>query len=142
MLVITCFHKKNPGKRKTITNIKVSKKTSRDALRDGCTKAKIARAVRTRVFGPWDGVGKSDATYKKIKSTLLRIHNDMRNGKFDGLDGVKNNEEYQKVLSSKSVKVGARGLKEGTKVVPSAENSTKSDDLTAPDLPSLNANEL
>ena len=114
-----------------------------NALRDGCTKAKIARAVRTCVFGPWDGVGKTDATYKKIKSTLLRIHNDMRNGKFDGLDGVKNNEEYQKALSSKSVKVGARGRKEGTKVVVHSDvNSTKPDDLAAPDLPSLNANEL
>ena len=112
-----------------------------NALRDGCTKAKIARTVRTRVFGPWDGVGKSDATYKKIKSTLLRIHNDMRSGKFDGLE-VKNNEEYQKVLSSKSVKVGARGRKEGAKVVHGAENSTKPDDLEAPDLPSLNANVL
>jgi hypothetical protein len=66
----------------------------------------------------------------------------MRNGKFDGLDGVKNNEEYQKVLSSKSVKVGARGRKDGTKVVHSDVNSTKPDDLAAPDLPSLNANEL
>lgn len=114
-----------------------------NALRDGCTKAKIARAVRTRVFGPWDGVGKSDATYKKIKSTLLRIHNDLRNGKFDGLDGVKNNEEYQKVLSSKSVKLGARGRKEVTKVVVRSDaNSTKPVDLAAPDLPSLNANEL
>ena len=50
MLVITCFHKKNPGKRKTITNIKVSKKTSRDALRDGCIKEFIKQKRSSGLF--------------------------------------------------------------------------------------------
>ena len=120
-----------------------------NALRAGCTKSKIARAVRVRVFGAWDGVGKSDMTYKKIKSTLLRIHNDMRNGKFDGLNDARNSEEYQKALSSKSVKPGARGRKEGMKMqVRSAAKSdddltAKSDDnLTTPTLPELNGVEL
>lgn len=110
-----------------------------NALREGRTKAQIARAVRVRLFGPWDGVGKSDMTYKKIKSTLLRIHNDMRNGKFDDLSAANNNEEYQKALSSKSVKPGARGRKEGMKI---HVRAAKPDNLTAPDLPALNAGEL
>lgn len=114
-----------------------------NALRAGYTKAKIARAVRTRAFGPWEGVGKVDPIYKKIKSTLLRIHNDMRNGKFDDLDGAQNQEEYRKVLTSKSVKVGARGRKCGTKVETGAKDrkegtKAKPDDLAAPGLPPLN----
>ena len=121
-----------------------------NALRAGCTKAKIARAVRTRVFGVWDGVGKSDMTYKKIKSTLLRIHNDLRNGKFDGLNDAQNSEEYQKALSSKSVKPGARGRKEGMKMQQARSTDKPDDDLTAnpddnlttPSLPELNGVEL
>jgi len=113
-----------------------------NALRAGCTKAKIGRAIRVRVYGAWDGVGKSDMTYKKIKSTLLRIHNDMRQGKFDELINAQNHsEDYQKALSSKSVKPGARGRKEGMKM---QARATKPDDekLTTPELPELNAVDL
>lgn len=113
-----------------------------NALRNGCTKAKIARAVRVRVYGAWDGVGKSDMTYKKIKSTLLRIHNDMRSGKFDELINAQDHsEDVQKALSSKSVKPGARGRKEGMKM---QLRATKPDDekLSTPELPELNPVEL
>ena len=44
------FSQKNPGKRKTITNIKVSKKTSRDALRDGCIKEFIKQKRSSGLF--------------------------------------------------------------------------------------------
>lgn len=96
-----------------------------------------------RVYGAWDGVGKSDMTYKKIKSTLLRIHNDMRSGKFDELINAQNHsEEYQKALSSKSVKPGARGRKEGMKM--QQVRATKPDDekLTTPELPELDPVQL
>jgi hypothetical protein len=112
-----------------------------NALREGRTKAQIGRAVRVRVFGAWDGVGKSDVTYKKIKSTLLRIHNDMRNGKFDDLSNAHHNnyEEFQKALSSKSVKPGARGRKEGVKM---QVRHAKPDNLTGPELPDNDELEL
>jgi len=113
------------------------------ALRAGCTKAKIGRAVRVRVYGAWDGVGKSDMTYKKIKSTLLRIHNDMRSGKFDELINAQNlSEENQKALSSKSVKPGARGRKEGRKMQVRATKPDDEEKLTTPELPELNPVEL
>ena len=90
-------------------------------------------------------------TYKKIKSTLLRIHNDLRNGKFDGLNDAQNSEEYQKALSSKSVKRGARGRKEGMKMQQARSAADKPDDdltanpddnLTTPSLPELNGVDL
>ena len=106
-----------------------------NALRAGYTKAKIGRAVRVRAFGPWNGVGKSDLIYKKIKSTLLRIHNDMREGKFDDLNNAQNSEEYQKAMASKSVKVGARGRKDGLKL--QTRHVEPEDNVEAPDLPTL-----
>ena len=85
------------------------------ALNAGYTKAGIAREVRTSVYQdhPWDGKGSGDAIFKRIRSVLLRIHNDMKAGLFDEM--ITSPTSANNALISKSVKLGARGGKVGRK---------------------------
>ena len=83
------------------------------ALRGGCTVANIARQVRTRAFGPWDGLGSRDARYRAILESVIRIRDAMKDEKLDELHAQSRNQGW---LMSKSVVLGARGRKPGTKI--------------------------
>mmetsp|Transcript_28065 Transcript_28065/g.58760 ORF Transcript_28065/g.58760 Transcript_28065/m.58760 type:complete len:365 (+) Transcript_28065:39-1133(+) len=86
-----------------------------NALREGHSKSSIARVIRLECFGrehPWDGVGSSDRIYKKIKATLLRIHNDWKSGKLSDIT-QKSGPAQQRALLSKTVKPGSRGRTRG-----------------------------
>lgn len=100
-----------------------------NALRGGYSKSKIARSVRARVFGDWDGVASNCAILKKILATLVRIHNDIRSGKFDDLSAIQNGDP--KALMSKSVKPGARGRVKGSRIRKKKSKSTDVDDPDA-----------
>ena len=88
-----------------------------NALREGHTKAKIARIVRQECYGdehPWNGIGSKDPVFKQITASLLRIHRDMKTGKLDYLNERSGTDQLT-ALMSKSVQLGSRGRVKGSK---------------------------